>query len=182
MKKQANSEVVKRLASKGTSMSEGSKRSRNPLGISTRCTARSKRSGEQCKAWALIGSEKCRMHRGITTEDARQRAQQRLLEAADPAAAKLVQLMNDPDVSHNIQLAAAKDILDRNGIGNKQELDVFVKPWEENIEGLLYEAWDDKHDVVAGEVVKPRTIPPSDVLTAEDSEPSWVGGQRHRTR
>lgn len=52
--------------------------------------------------------------------------------------------------------------------------------WEEDLEGLIFE----NEDIVDAEVVEdePRVIPPSDVLTEEDSEPSWVGGPRHRTR
>ncbi len=135
------------------------KRNRNPLGISTRCTAMSKRSGKQCKSWALIGADKCRMHRGVTVQSSKEMAQERILAAADPAAAKIVWLMHNG--SEAIQFSAARDLLDRAGIGTKQELDVVVKKWEHDIEGLIVE---DNGDIVDAEVVEDEqpAIPPSD--------------------
>ncbi len=41
-----------------------------------RCHAKSKRSGEQCKSWAVKGKKVCRMHgafAGIKTKEGRQR-------------------------------------------------------------------------------------------------------------
>ncbi len=101
------------------------------------------------------------MHGGAT-KAARARAEERLLAATDPAAAKLVSLMTDKTVPYSVQLAAAKDILDRAGIGTKQELDIVIKPWQRDIEGLVVDLppgnrYDD--DVVDGEVVEPDPLP-----------------------
>lgn len=168
------------------------KRIRNPMGASTRCTAVSKRSGEPCGNWALVGDTKCRMHVGKTVADSREASRMRLLEAADPAAAVLVKLaLNlDGNVPHNIQLAAARDILDRNGIGDTQQIEVLLKPWEINIEGILI---DDDDDVVEGEIVEPnelgRLVPPADISWSEerlpalaDDPPRYGRGNRVRGR
>ena len=82
----------------------------------------------------------------------------RLLEAADPAAAVLVKLaLNvDGNVPPNIQLAAARDILDRNGIGDTRQVEVLLKPWEQAIEGILVGEEDD--GVVVGEIVTDAPI------------------------
>lgn len=137
----------------------------------TTCKATSKRSGERCHNPPMKGQEVCRMHGGAT-KAARARAEERLLAATDPAAAKLVSLMTDRTVPYSVQLAAAKDILDRAGIGTKQELDVVIKPWQRDIHELIVDlpaAEDD--DVVDAEVVEPEALPPPSLYPHDNVHP-----------
>lgn len=48
-------------------------------GSGTRCSARSKRSGEQCMNWAVTGAAVCRMH-GAGTPQAKRKAAERLAQ------------------------------------------------------------------------------------------------------
>ena len=91
------------------------------------------------------------MHGGGAPQ-ARRRAEERIAAAADPAAAKLVQPMSDRNVPYNVQLSAAKDLLDRAGIGTSREVTVELKKWEEAFEGLLV-------DVVDAEIVEDMELP-----------------------
>ncbi|WP_229706937.1 hypothetical protein [Nocardioides deserti] len=108
----------------------------------------------------------------------------RILEAADPAAAVLVKLALNLDghTPHNIQLAAARDILDRNGIGNSQTVEVLLKPWEKDIEGVLVDAPDDHSEIADAELVadeEPRFLPAPrdwDGRTADNVPPTYTRG------
>jgi hypothetical protein len=50
-----------------------------------RCTARSKRTGEHCRGWAMVGQTVCRMHGGAAAQN-RQAAERRQQEAQAEAA------------------------------------------------------------------------------------------------
>lgn len=110
----------------------------------TRCTAR-RRNGEPCRNWAMLGTNVCRMHGGAAPQ-VRRRAQQRILEASDKAAARLVELMQDTKVPYAVQLAAARDLLDRAQLAGRQEIEmgVTVSLLERNIDAaLVYDLDDD---------------------------------------
>ncbi|WP_157373082.1 hypothetical protein [Agromyces sp. Root81] len=86
----------------------------------------------------------------------------RILEASDRAAARLVQIMQDKKVPYNVQLAAARDLLDRANIVGTQQvaIEVGVKPaWELALEatGMIeYITVEDPDpaDIVDAEVVE----------------------------
>lgn len=79
----------------------------------TLCTAhRANGSGEQCKAHAMQGSRVCVVHGGKARQ-VRERAARRLEELAWPAAVRIGKLIDHRNP--NVALAAAKDVLDRNG-------------------------------------------------------------------
>jgi hypothetical protein len=90
----------------------------------------------------------CRMHGGAAPQ-VKRRAQQRILEASDKAAAHLVAMMQDKTIPPAVQLAAARDLLDRAGLAGKQELElsanVSVSVWD-NIEGILIDVEEEGDD------------------------------------
>jgi hypothetical protein len=78
-----------------------------------RCRATT-RNGNRCGNPPVTGAVVCRMHGGAAPQ-VRDAARRRLLEAADPAAARLVELLDSPDPA--IQVRAAVALLDRAGHG-----------------------------------------------------------------
>jgi hypothetical protein len=106
-----------------------------------RCGAK-KRNGEPCRRWPLKGTNRCRLHGGASPQ-AQKRARERIIGAADLAAARLIEFMNDKRVPYSVRLAATRDLLDR-GIGTAAQnvkLGVADKdPWGE----LLAEVMDDE--------------------------------------
>jgi hypothetical protein len=124
-----------------------SRRSKDLMHQVTPCTAR-KRNGDPCGNAAMNGSTVCRMHGGAAPQ-VKRRAQQRILEASDKAAAHLVAMMQDKTIPPAVQLAAARDLLDRAGLAGKQELElsanVSVSVWD-NIEGILIDVEEEGDD------------------------------------
>jgi len=88
-----------------------------------RCHARTS-AGNPCRKYAILGATVCATHGGSAPQ-VRAKAQQRLLEAADPAAAMLVHLALNGD-TEQVRLQAAKDILDRAGLSAKQLVEATV--------------------------------------------------------
>ena len=78
---------------------------------SRRCTAH-KKDGQRCKKAAILGGNVCGTHGGSAPQ-VRNKARQRIMEAADPAAARMVELMASLD--ERISFAASKDLMDRAG-------------------------------------------------------------------
>jgi hypothetical protein len=77
------------------------------------CVAK-RRDGKRCTQARVRGATVCKMHGGSAPQ-VRDKARQRLLEAADPAAARLVELLDSEDES--VRLRAACALLDRAGLG-----------------------------------------------------------------
>jgi hypothetical protein len=144
-----------------------------PLHVKTLCTAR-RRNGEPCKNAAMNGSAVCRMHGGAAPQ-VRRRAAQRILEASDQAAYRLVQMMQDKSLPPAVQLAAARDLLDRANLAGKQEieLDIKVSKFENVLAEILVDVETDEDfaDVVDAEVVNDLPDGPTeeerDALTEE---------------
>jgi hypothetical protein len=78
------------------------------------CTAKSKRTGERCRQFAMENQNVCRAHGGKAPQSLAA-AKRRLAEAADPAAARLVAEMSTGDRSFD-RIKAAAAVLDRAGI------------------------------------------------------------------
>jgi hypothetical protein len=72
------------------------------------------RQGGRCRRYPVPGALVCKIHGGGAPQVQRS-ARQRLLEAADPAAARLVQLLESDDEA--IAVRAATALLDRAGHG-----------------------------------------------------------------
>lgn len=154
-------------------MSKGNRKRRKAAGLlptREKCVARN-RFGERCKKYPIEGGIVCASHGGSAPQ-VRRKAQERLAMAMDDAAALLIRFAHDPDVPPNVRLAAVRDILDRGGIGTKQELEVVLKPWEVAVEGILVDDGKEDRDVIDGEVVEVREIPPSDYEWPAEKLPS----------
>lgn len=89
-----------------------------------RCTAH-KKNKERCKKAAIIGGTVCGTHGGSAPQ-VKNKARQRIMEAADPAAAVMVELMASDD--ERIRHAAAKDLLDRAGEKAPTAIDIGFDP------------------------------------------------------
>lgn len=150
-----------------------SKRSRRLASV--RCVAHN-RWGEPCKAWAMKGSVVCNKHGGMAPQ-VRQKAQERILMAQDDAASLLVRSMSNDKIPFAERRRVAEFLLTYE---NRNEVKVTLARWEENIEGLFFDADD---DIVDAELVEEvRAIPPSDAPPAEPvHEPYRPGAvRRHR--
>lgn len=102
----------------------------------TRCIANNKRGGK-CKRWAIRGGSVCWQHGGAAPQ-VREAASRRLEASIDRLMAALIQIAEDKSQPAAARVAAIKDALDRANFGTRdQRLTVQVRPFEEDIEGLL---------------------------------------------
>jgi hypothetical protein len=89
---------------------------------SRQCTAHlSDGSGQRCKKAAISGGAVCGTHGGGAPQ-VKHSARQRLLDAADPAAARLVRALESAD--ERAAIRAAQVILDRAGLGPKSAVEL----------------------------------------------------------
>jgi hypothetical protein len=145
------------------------------VGPINQCIAHRK-NGDRCKRYASHGTTVCTSH-GARAPQVRRKAQQRILEASDKAAAKLIELMSSPKVADNVKLAAARDLLDRANIVGTQQvaIEVGVKPaWEAALEaeGMIeYITVEDREpaDVVDAEVVEDDDSAHDDAVIEQDA-------------
>ncbi len=86
--------------------------------MKNRCTAHRK-NGDRCKLAAIKGGNVCRNHGGAAPQ-VKRKAIERLLEAADPAAAELVKLALHGK-SDQVKLNAIRDLLDRAQVGKSDD-------------------------------------------------------------
>jgi len=75
--------------------------------MAKRCTAKAKRTGEQCKAYAIQGKDKCRVHGGLTPVKHGLYSKYTKHKLAD----KVNQLANDPELLDLRQQIAFKQAL-----------------------------------------------------------------------
>lgn len=94
----------------------------NPIHAETRCTAKRK-SGGPCKNRPILGGAVCRMHGGGAPQ-VKKKAAERIAEAADDAAALLVQFMENPKNDVKVRTQIAQDLLNRAGHSGKQAVDL----------------------------------------------------------
>lgn len=76
-----------------------------------KCTARSKRSGVQCKNLPILGGTVCRMHGGAAPQ-VKAAAMERLLAFQHPALNRLLQLVEQTEFP-STAYQAVRDVLDR---------------------------------------------------------------------
>ena len=102
-----------------------------------RCSARSVRTGEQCKRWAARGANVCPVH-GASAPQVKAAAKRRLDQAADVLVQRLLGLALDGRVDDPIALRAIIAALDRAGIVVPNTVDITVgpKPWEQIFDGI----------------------------------------------
>lgn len=84
-------------------------------GDKRQCTAKSHRSGQRCRKWAIAGGTVCPTHGGQLPA-VKERARLRLLSLVEPAIAVLAREMTSADKSADRQ-RAANSVLDRTGHG-----------------------------------------------------------------
>ena len=84
-----------------------------------RCTARSSRTGEPCKHWAMKGQTVCQTHGGKAPQNLA--AAQRRLEAAVPNLITELLRIGESGKAERDRISAIRDALDRAGFGVKQE-------------------------------------------------------------
>jgi hypothetical protein len=103
---------------------------------SRRCKAKAHRTGDRCKAPAMIGQQVCRVHGGATP-GAIKSAKERLLELADPAIAALSKIVRDVNTEDAVRLRAALGVLDRIGYGPGTKIELGVSKFEETMAEVL---------------------------------------------
>jgi len=88
-----------------------------------KCTA-TNRAGNPCGGLAIRGGAVCRMHGGGSPA-VKQSARQRVLEASDPVAARLVDIaLHAEDL--RVALVAIRDVLDRAGVTPPKPVEVIT--------------------------------------------------------
>lgn len=99
-----------------------------------RCKAHN-RQGKQCGQAPAIGQEVCRLHGGASPQ-AVAKAQQRLRDAADRMAMRLLGMADSDNVPAYVALQAVNSALDRAGVVEPQQVDVTVRPFEQLLEDV----------------------------------------------
>lgn len=135
------------------------------------CSAHSSRTGLPCKRPPMNGLRVC-YHHGGATKASREAASRRIMAAADPAAAVLVQMMYDKTAPHAVRVTAAKDLLDRAGLTARQTVDVTLQPWQGLVDTIVSD------DVVDAVVVEdgdrpalPAPTPTEDAVAGDAPDP-----------
>jgi hypothetical protein len=109
--------------------------------MKVRCTAR-RTNGDPCKNAPLAGMKVCRVHGGSSPQ-AKSKAAERIAAAADPAAAKIIELMQNPKVPYRVQLTAARDLLDRAGLKARDTIILETKKWERSLDEVVFDMPDE---------------------------------------
>jgi hypothetical protein len=104
------------------------------------CTARSKRSGERCRSYAVRGASVCVRHGGAAPQ-VKAKARERLDALAEPAVVLLGRILRDEKVEPNARIRAAVAILDRAGYpgGLKVEASASLVEWQQILRNLADE-------------------------------------------
>ena len=103
---------------------------------SRRCSAKAHRTGERCKAPAILGGTVCRVHGGATPV-VKKAAKERLLALLDPALAALHKILTDPNADDSVKVRAAIATLDRTGHGPGQTVTLQSSAWDETTDAML---------------------------------------------
>lgn len=85
------------------------------------CSAKSCRTGKPCTQYAVKGTNVCKVHGGSAPQ-VREAALRRLAAMVDPALGVLHTSMRSK--SERLRLDAARDVLDRNNLKGKQEIEI----------------------------------------------------------
>ncbi|EMY35755.1 hypothetical protein D477_002643 [Arthrobacter crystallopoietes BAB-32] len=126
---------------------------RNPL-PSKKCS-RIKNNGDPCGLYAIQGGSVCHKHGGSAPQ-VKKKAAERIAEAADDAAALLVQFMEDPKNDVKVRTQIAQDLLNRAGYNSRQAVDLTVSKFDEavaNGEFLIDLGESDANEIAALEVL-----------------------------
>ena len=107
---------------------------------SRRCTAHSSRTGDPCKKYAINGSNVCGTHGGKAPQVVA-KAQQRLREAADRMATRLLCMAENENVPAYVALQAINSALDRAGVSEQKQIGITheLKPFEQMLSDAALE-------------------------------------------
>ena len=144
------------------------------------CTATSKRTGERCRAWALVGRKTCRVH-GSATRLSAAKAQRVIAGSSGFAAEMLVEVMADPKVELKTRIQIAQDLLNRAGIAGKQQLEIGMQTVREvyanivarsvvDVRGPKPADWDESLDGAWEDFAGQRALPASADPNVVDAE------------
>jgi hypothetical protein len=115
-----------------------------PLPV-VRCTGTVRngdRKGERCGRWSIMGHDRCLVHGGHLPNVQKaaatkvEAAKLRLIEDADLAVDTLFELLK-PGTAANVQLGAAKEILDRAGVKGGYDVNVEITTGSDPSEDIL---------------------------------------------
>ena len=126
-----------------------------------RCRAH-KKSGDQCRRWAIAGGAVCPVHGGSAGQ-VRRKAAARIEASLDRAALAIVRLMEDPDTPPAIKLAAARDLLDRGDLTGRARLQIDGQaPWQVVLSRIVVDGrgMSSGGVVIDAEVVEDSPSPP----------------------
>lgn len=140
-----------------------------------RCTAKSNRTGERCRRWAIRGGTVRTTHGG-STRHIKQKAQQRLDNAADRMARELLGIAVSAD-SEAVRLAAVKDALDRAGMNPRTAIEVSLAPYEQVLAGIADVAHIPRAESRARRGIaepEPQLPEPPALPTADADTASWT--------
>ena len=99
---------------------------------SRRCSAKKRRSDEQCGRWALAGTNVCQVHGGnLPSVKARSQAMMeaarlQLMDSIPDALGVVYTLAMNEETPDAVRLASARDILDRAGIKGGVDVNITV--------------------------------------------------------
>ncbi len=142
-----------------------------------RCTAHSSRTGKPCKGFRVPGATVCKMHGGSAPQ-VKAKARQRLEEAADRMAKRVLGMAENDDIPPAVALAAAKDALDRAGLRPPTQVEVGVspQPWESLISAVAPMTRQESRARRGIQDDAPRwtppALPPGEIVDAEVVEAS----------
>lgn len=96
-----------------------------------------------CQRAPIPGGNRCHLHGGGSPQ-AQRKAKERLLAAADPAAAALVEIVKDGENRPADRIRAAKEILDRAGIQGESKVEVSTGIDVEGLREALQEGFENR--------------------------------------
>lgn len=116
--------------------------------VEGRCGAET-RDGTPCKKSPIPGGNRCRLHGGASPL-AQQKAKERLLAAADPAAAVLVEIVKDEELKPRDRIRAAKEILDRAGVEAASAVELGTNTELDSLREALQDGFKEANEASAG--------------------------------
>lgn len=113
------------------------------------CTAK-RSNGEPCKGQAIQGGAVCRVHGGSAPQ-VRAKAAERLAALVNPAIAVLAASMRQSK-DKRLALSAAVDVLNRNNLGGKKQMEISAGPSVAEILRERQEALQRAEEIPAGRI------------------------------
>ncbi|KYH43246.1 hypothetical protein [Branchiibius sp. NY16-3462-2] len=147
----------------------------------TRCHAKSRRSGNQCKHLAMKGGVVCRTHGGAAPQ-VKAKAAERLIMAADDAVSRLLQWMRDDSIPIQERRKIAESVLDRAGLGGAKVAEIgvthkFEQTFASATEIVIVDDDDIEDAVIVSEPPAPDPYADSDIPRSPRADLVTFGDQ-----